>query len=133
MKVLMLSHGKYAEEVYNTGLMIMGNVSDVDYLTLAYGDDLEQFKAKIKEKIDSNDELLILCDLFGGSPFMTVSQLLSLDNNESKVEVVTGLNLPMFLEVASNNVDCEDCQSLKQIAVEAGKKGVIDLKEKLKG
>ena len=72
---------------------------------------------------------LILCDLFGGSPFMIASKLLAKPDISERVELVTGLNMAMLLEVCSN-LD-ENLAKLKEIAIKAGKNGIVDLKEKL--
>lgn len=130
MKVLLLSHGSFAKEVYMTAEMIMGSVKNVDYITLPYGIDLVEVKKKIYEYIEASDQILILCDLFGGSPFMISSQLFGTAEYDEKIEMVTGMNLSMVLEVASK-LSTTTLKELKQIALEAGKEGIIDFREKM--
>ena len=77
MKILLLSHGNFAKECYLTCQMIMGSIESVSYITLSYGQDLELYQCQIEEQLASNDQTLILCDLFGGSPFMIASKLLA--------------------------------------------------------
>lgn len=132
MKVLLLSHGYFAKEVYDTATLIMGKLDNVEYIALPYGEDLDAYKNKIYKTIEDSEKVLILCDLFGGSPFMVTSQILSNPNYIEKVEMVTGLNMPMILEVASQlNSGCSDIIELKKIATEAGTNGIADFKEKL--
>lgn len=107
----------------------MGSIESVSYYTLSYGQDLELYQSQIEEQLASNDQTLILCDLFGGSPFMIASKLLAKPDISERVELVTGLNMAMLLEVCSN-LD-ENLAKLKEIAIKAGKNGIVDLKEKL--
>ena len=129
MKILLLSHGNFAKECYLTCQMIMGSIESFSYITLSYGQDLELYQCQIEEQLASNDQTLILCDLFGGSPFMIASKLLAKPDISERVELVTGLNMAMLLEVCSN-LD-ENLAKLKEIAIKAGKNGIVDLKEKL--
>ena len=129
MKILLLSHGNFAKECYLTCQMIMGSIESVSYITFSYGQDLELYQCQIEEQLASNDQTLILCNLFGGSPFMIASKLLAKPDISERVELVTGLNMAMLLEVCSN-LD-ENLAKLKEIAIKAGKNGIVDLKEKL--
>ena len=71
--LLLLSHSQLAESIYETVKLIMGKPSDsVSYITLPYGQDLQAYQAEIEAHVEkAKDEgILILTDLFGGSPFM---------------------------------------------------------------
>jgi len=130
MKILLLSHGNLAKEMFETTKMIFGDLKHFSYITLPYGTDLDAYKEKIRKEIEDADQILILVDLFGGSPFMIVSQFFSNEEYRSKMEVVTGMNLSMVLETASRVEDTELLE-LKKNAVNAGTLGVCDLKERL--
>ncbi len=130
MKVLLLSHGNLAREMYETASMIFGDLHDVSYLTLPYGTDLTVYKESVEKVIKGSDHTLVLVDLFGGSPFMISSQFIGMDEYKNKMEIVTGMNLSMVLEVACRMND-SDLQELKETAINAGIHGVCDLKERL--
>jgi mannose/fructose/sorbose-specific phosphotransferase system IIA component len=130
MKVLLLSHGNLAREMYETASMIFGDLHDVSYLTLPYGTDLTVYKESVEKVIKGSDHTLVLVDLFGGSPFMISSQFIGMDEYKDKMEIVTGMNLSMVLEVACRMND-SDLQELKETAINAGIHGVCDLKERL--
>ena len=130
MKVLLLSHGNFAREMYETASMIFGDLHDVSYLTLPYGTDLTVYKESVEKVIKGSDHTLVLVDLFGGSPFMISSQFIGMDEYKDKMEIVTGMNLSMVLEVACRMND-SDLQELKETAINAGIHGVCDLKERL--
>ncbi len=130
MKVLLLSHGNLAREMYETAGMIFGDLHDISYLTLPYGTDLTAYKQSVEKEIRESDCTLVLVDLFGGSPFMISSQFIGMDEYRDKMEIVTGMNLSMVLEVACRMGD-SDLKGLKETALNAGIQGVCDLKERL--
>ena len=130
MKVLLLSHGNLAKEMFETAKMIFGELKDFSYIVLPYGMDLTEYKEEIKNRIEESEQILSLVDLFGGSPFMISSQFLNNEKYHMKMEIVTGMNLSMVLEVACKAEDSE-LKELKEIAVNAGISGVCDLKERL--
>ena len=129
MKLLLISHGNLAKEVFNVLNMITGSTENVSYMTLPYGVDLEAYKSEIIKHIEESDQILILADLFGGSPFMIASKIYGTGKYNDKMAIVTGMNLPMVLEVTSQMND-KTLDELKKLAVEIGKEGIVDLSEK---
>ena len=126
-KILLLSHGNLASELIRSSQMIMGEVVGVSAITLREGEDLKEYAKKIKSEISkANDGLLILIDLFGGTPFMQASQIYSELNEKEKVFIITGVNLPMLLELLSNLKE-KSLRELTCLAEEYGKKGIINL------
>ena len=81
----------------------------------------------IEENKDTG--VLILTDLFGGSPFLNTCKLMR--QYGQYMEVVTGYNLAMVLELASS-IQTDTVEELKQKALEAATKGIIDVKERMK-
>jgi len=114
MKVLLLSHGHLAVEMLNTAEMIMGDISGVQAIPLEPGEDIEKYGKIIQKtmKEASPDNLLIITDLLGGSPFMiSMKQYNELENAHDHVRIVTGMNLPMILElinIKDNNMDIDE-------------------------
>ena len=78
---------------------------------------------------DNADEgVLILCDLFGGSPFLTCTKIIR--DHWDTTELLTGVNLGMLLEIMGSIKEA-DIKELKEKALNAGKEGVVDIKERL--
>nr|WP_072514713.1 PTS sugar transporter subunit IIA [Ndongobacter massiliensis] len=126
-KILLLSHGNLASELLQSSQMIMGEVVGVSAITLREGEDLKEYAETIKTEIlKENDGLLILIDLFGGTPFMQASQIYSELDDQEKIRIVTGVNLPMLLELLSNLRE-KSLEELACLAEEYGKKGIINL------
>uniref|UniRef100_UPI0006CFE152 PTS sugar transporter subunit IIA domain-containing protein n=1 Tax=Clostridium sp. NkU-1 TaxID=1095009 RepID=UPI0006CFE152 len=99
-KVLLLSHGDLAREIWATSNMVLGEMSGVEYLTLPLGTDLNRYEQDIRRKIEeAEDGLLILTDIFGGTPFITASRVFASLEDKDRVEIVTGMNLAMAIQV----------------------------------
>ncbi|WP_349948226.1 PTS sugar transporter subunit IIA [Lacrimispora sp. BS-2] len=130
-KVLLLSHGDLAREIWATSNMVLGEMSGVEYLTLPLGTDLNRYEQDIRRKIEeAEDGLLILTDIFGGTPFITASRVFASLEDKDRVEIVTGMNLAMAIQVF-NFVGNMPVKELKKIAVTAGTEGIVDLKERI--
>lgn len=126
-KLLLLSHADLSKEFYNAIHLIMGKPDDrVDFLTLPYGTDIEKYQRQLEERVvKAGDEgILILTDLFGGSPFMISTRVYQKYHERVQIEIVTGANLPMIAELMTN-LD-KDVKELKKIALEAGLNGIVD-------
>ena len=134
-RMLLLSHAEVSKAAYDALTLIVGNNSDkISYITLPYGQDLDLYQKAIEAEIQkAKDEgILILTDLFGGSPFMISSRLYGQYYQKVPIEIITGLNLPMVIETANALVNGSDLSELKKIALQAGTEGIVDFTEKLK-
>lgn len=98
MKILLLSHGLFAQELLNTCRMIDPEVEDVCALCLTDGG-IESFSEKLNLylKKNENESILFFCDLKHGSPY---NQLLinMIEIKVNKYKIITGMNLPMVLQ-----------------------------------
>jgi len=128
--VVVISHGNFAEHLVKSAELIVGEQEKILPVHLLEGESPERFEEKLREAVrnmKSGDGVLILSDLFGGSTVRVAARLLF---EEEKVEVVAGVNMPMLLEVLMNREDT-DLKTLVKIAVDAGKNGVVDFREKI--
>ncbi|MBC8587085.1 PTS sugar transporter subunit IIA [Paratissierella segnis] len=117
IKVLVLTHGKFGEELVNSAEMIGGKLPNVNAFSLMPDMSLEEYAASIENKLKDKEKYLCLIDLFGGTPFNTAAML----RKKYDITIVTGINLNMLLEVGINlnNMDVEAlanlaCNSLKE-------------------
>jgi mannose/fructose-specific phosphotransferase system component IIA len=101
MKILLASHGKLAEGMKNTLEIIMGEQKQISTIS-AYLDDIP-FDTKLDEYMKTvdfdNDTLIIVSDVFGGS----VNQKVLGKVDMSKVKLISGMNLPLLLELVMLN------------------------------
>ena len=99
VQVLILSHGALAHALVDTAERIAGQLVDVQALSLDWDEPRDTLLRRLHEVIDSIDEgdgVLILTDLFGDTPSNLALGLIE----PGRVEVVTGVNLPMVLRLA---------------------------------
>jgi PTS system mannose-specific IIA component len=97
--VLITTHGNLGSELFKVAEMIRGPLKGVIHISIDQTKGVEDLKKDINaaiKKLDQGKGVLILTDLFGGTPSNLSLSLLK----EGKVEVVTGVNLPMLLKLA---------------------------------
>ena len=98
--IVIASHGEFAEGIKQTGSMVFGEQEKTEVVSFINGDTPDDLHAKIEAaiaKFDATDDVLILADLWGGSPFNQSSTILS-ENPDRKIAIITGLNLPMLIQ-----------------------------------
>ncbi len=97
--VLITTHGNLGIELIKAAEMIRGSLKGVAHVTVDQDKGVEDIKKEISagiKKLDQGQGVLILTDLFGGTPSNLSLSFLK----KGKVEVVTGVNLPMLLKLA---------------------------------
>jgi mannose PTS system EIIA component len=122
--IVVVTHGKLAQALVATAEMIMGEQEGIKTIGFEAGQDVMNLHEKINQAVQlfaPEEEILILVDLLGGSPY-NASAMLAM--KQSKIKVVTGVNLPMLLEVLPAR--SMDVATLKQMAVHAGQSGVSE-------
>jgi len=95
---LILSHGGLADELLKAGGTIAGGLEGFEAVSLDWGESFEQAQTKIRSslgRLDEGDGVLILTDMFGGTPCNIALTFLE----PGKVEIVTGVNLPMVVRL----------------------------------
>ncbi|MGL4654800.1 MAG: PTS sugar transporter subunit IIA [Sarcina sp.] len=102
-KLLLVSHGELCKGILNAGKMILGDVEDIEYVSLT-DEGVDTFEKRLKEKLENIrtecKDILVLADLFGGTPFNKSFAESVVDKN---IKIVTGLNLPMLIESSINS------------------------------
>ncbi len=98
-KIVLASHGGLADGARDTLDMIVGDVSNVHTISLAR-DDKDQIEDRALALIDSfdpSDAVYVLTDMLGSS---VNNQMVSLQAKRPEVTVISGMNLPLILEIA---------------------------------
>lgn len=101
-QILLISHGGLAEGIYETARMICGELPNVSYLSLKNNMGIDQYQKALEkemERIKNAEEIVILADLKGGSPYTAAATLLARSGLLNKAKLISGLNLPMLLTV----------------------------------
>jgi PTS system mannose-specific IIA component len=120
--VVLVTHPHLGEEFIRSAEMICGKLPRVLTVSIDTRKEVEELRRGIAEalkKVDEGDGVLILTDMFGGTPSnMSLAFL-----QENRVEVLTGLNLPMMIKISN----CREGRPLKELArmvKEAGQKNI---------
>ena len=125
--VLVIGHGTFSEDLVRTAEMICGPAEGVQALNLPADQDMDAYEAAVHDVMErcSDEGLLILADLKGGTPFLTVSRLMR-EFWQKRVELVTGVNLPMLIHVISS-MDLP-LEQIRAEAAQVGAQGITDLR-----
>jgi PTS system mannose-specific IIA component len=102
--ILVVSHGKLAEALISSVQSLVGNLERVKGISIWPRDRKEEVEDRIEKgmgEVDDGDGVVILTDVLGGT---TTNLSLSVSKDE-KVEVVTGVNMPMLLTLSSYRKD----------------------------
>ncbi|SRR3990172_6415909 len=97
--LVVAAHGKLAEELIRTAEGVCGKLEQCRPVSLAASSAMEVARTELADAIravDSGDGVLVLTDMFGGSPAN-----LALTFLDEKIEVVTGVNLPMLVKLST--------------------------------
>jgi PTS system mannose-specific IIA component len=94
--ILLVTHGRLAEELRAAALTIQPGLERIVALALEWSETGEDAREKIRrglEQADEGDGVVILTDMFGGTPTNLTLPFLRKD----RVEIVTGVNLPIYV------------------------------------
>ncbi|MEL7217689.1 MAG: PTS sugar transporter subunit IIA [Pseudomonadota bacterium] len=97
--LILVTHGRLADQFVQAMEHVVGPQQGVATVCIGPNDDMEQRRAEIAaaiEQVDSDSGVIILTDLFGGTPSNLAISLLE----TGRVEVIAGINLPMLIRLA---------------------------------
>jgi mannose PTS system EIIA component len=121
--ILLVTHGRLAEELKAAALTIQPDITRMVAVALEWNQTGEDARGRIAQGISQADEgegIVILTDMFGGTPTnLTLSFLL-----KDRVEIVTGVNLPMVLKCASLQKSGKSVADVAHLARERGQRSI---------
>ena len=98
--VVLVTHGQLAVELLNAAEMIVGDLPQFAAVSIGWHEDVNDAREDIAqaiERVTGDGGVLVLTDMFGGTPSNLGMTFLAAD----RVEVITGVNLPMLIKLAS--------------------------------
>jgi mannose PTS system EIIA component len=99
--VVVVTHGQLAAELLNAAEMIVGDLPRFTAVSIGWHDDMRVARDAIERaigRVDAGAGVLVLTDMFGGTPSNLGLAFLEAD----RVEVITGVNLPMLIKLAKS-------------------------------
>jgi len=115
---IIVSHGQVASELLAAAETVVGDLDHIVAVSIGWHDDVETAKSEIAgaiKKVSQGNGVLLLTDMFGGTPTNISAMFLK----EGEVEIVTGVNLPMVIKLASQNRSV----TLREMTVEVEQQG----------
>ena len=94
-KLVLVSHGRFCEELKTTTEMIMGPQEDIHAVALLPEEGPEDFAAKFLETVKDFEDYLVFAHFLGGTPCNVVSRFIM---EGQDIELYAGVNLPMVIE-----------------------------------
>jgi PTS system mannose-specific IIA component len=98
--IVIVTHSALADEFLMATQQIVGTVEGIEPISIDPADPIEEVEKRIKKgikKVDAGKGVLILTDMFGGTP----SNISLSFQEKGKVEIVTGVNLPMLIKLST--------------------------------
>lgn len=116
--IIIASHGKFAEGMYDAIKMFSGELENFSYISLLPDQDLKSFIEELKnkiDKVDTGDGVVVFCDLLYGTPSNIVSSLLKEEIYKGKLEIISGINLATVLEYTNTRNEIFDRNKLLKV------------------
>jgi PTS system mannose-specific IIA component len=129
--LVVATHGGLAEELLRTAEGIVGPLEQCAAVSVGAGASMEEARAHLGEaikKVDAGDGVLVLTDMFGGTPAN-----LALTFLDDKLEVVTGVNLPMIVKLATARAGGLALRAAAELLTGYGQKNITLASELLRG
>ena len=123
--IIVISHGNFADELISAVNFVLSSKPAIIMvgMNLDTSIDFDAFKKELKrtiKKVDKGNGVLLVTDMFGGTPSNISLTFLE----EDKVEVISGVNLPMLIKLATISEDTSLSDSV-DIAEKAGRDNII--------
>jgi len=128
---VIVTHGQVATELLSAAETIIGHFKHITAVSIGWHDDVEAAKNEIRravERVNEGGGVLLMTDMFGGTPTNIASMFLQ----QGEVEVVTGVNLPMVIKLASQAPGA-GLEEVARLVREQGRQGIYLAGELLSG
>lgn len=123
--IILASHGLLADGMLDALKLFSGEPEQIKSLCLLPGEDINVFLenlCKSIDEVDTGDGVIIFCDLLFGTPCNCCGALLGKKEYSERIQIITGMNLPMILEYVGTRESDTDASSI----LETGKTGIVD-------
>jgi len=119
---VIVTHGHLAGELLAAAEMIVGPISFITAVSIGWHDDVDAARDEVQRaitRVSQGAGVLLLTDMFGGTPTNIASMFLE----DGKFEVVTGVNLPMVIKLASQSGNLTLVETARRVC-DLGRQGI---------
>jgi PTS system mannose-specific IIA component len=131
--IVVVTHGQLANELVSAAEMIVGEIPNITAVSIGWHDSPEEAQREIQNllrRVDRGRGVILLTDMFGGTPSNLSMTFLEKD----KVEVVTGVNLPMLIKlVGLREQEKHDLLEVARLICAQGKESIYQASDLLSG
>lgn len=122
--IIIASHGEFAQGILQSATMIVGEQENVAAVVLQPSEGPDDIRKKIEDAAASfdTDEVLVLADLWGGTPFNQANSLY--EQNKDKWAIVAGLSLPMLIEALTGRYSMNESHAIARAIVPVAQENV---------
>ena len=120
--VVVVTHGQLAGELLAAAEMIVGPISHIAAVSIGWHDDVDIARAEVERaiaRVSQGAGVLLTTDMFGGTP----TNIASMFYEEGLIEVVTGVNLPMIIRLATQPDEISLADLARQVC-DLGRQGI---------
>ncbi|ABC79925.1 PTS sugar transporter subunit IIA [Anaeromyxobacter dehalogenans] len=128
--LVVATHGRLAEELLLTAEGIVGRLERCEAVSIVAGASMDEAREHIAaavKRVDQGEGVLVLTDMFGGTPANLALTFLG-----DKLEVVTGVNLPMIMKLATARGEGVSLHSVAELVTAYGQKNITLASELLR-
>ena len=119
---VIVTHGQLASELLAAAEMIISPISHIAAVSIGWHDDVDAARDEVQRaitRVSQGGGMLLLTDMFGGTPTNIASMFLE----EGVIEVVTGVNLPMVIKLATSTAEDSLAEIARKIC-DQGRQGI---------
>ncbi|MEP6742578.1 MAG: PTS sugar transporter subunit IIA [bacterium] len=119
---VIVTHGHLAGELLAAAEMIVGPIAFITAVSIGWHDDVDAARDEVQRaitRVSQGGGVLLLTDMFGGTPTNIASMFL----DDGNIEVVTGVNLPMVIKLASHDGNTSLIETARRVS-ELGRQGI---------
>ena len=119
---LVVTHGQLGRELVTAAEMIVGDISHIQAVSIGWHEDVNDARNDMEKRIsevDAGSGVLILTDMFGGTP----SNIAFSFHDPGRIDVVTGVNLPMILKIVTQK-EGDTLDNLARDVLEQGRASI---------
>ena len=130
--IVITSHGPMAQGILDSSKLFFGDQPQMKACCLSAEDNPDDFVDVLKNaiaEVDTGGGVYVFCDILFGSPCNCLARIVGTDLDDDKVQVITGVNLPMILQILAVR---EGGDTTPEEMINSGKDGIADLKATLK-
>ena len=124
--ILVVTHGTLSKSLLETARMFVNDSEAIEFVCFTEGQGVEDLRDSVREKLKEMaacQSILCFADIPGGSPARVLTEML-IEN--SKLELITGVNLPMIVEAILSRKTM-DKKSLVEYLVDSSRSSINDI------